>query len=88
MGVGRTAWQASLATALLLVGCAPGDADTTDPAWEDGAPVPADASVDDDVGPRPEVDAALAPRRRCARRACPTRRPPARRPGTPRSSTR
>ena len=57
MGVGRTAWQASLATALLLVGCAPGDADTTDPAWEDGAPVPAEASVDDDVGPRPGVDA-------------------------------
>lgn len=61
MGVGRTAWQASLATALLLVGCAPGDADTTDPAWEDGAPVPAEASVDDDVGPRPGVDAALPP---------------------------
>lgn len=58
MGVGRIAWQASLATALLLVGCSPGDADT---AWEDGAPAPADASVDDDVGPRPVLDAALPP---------------------------
>lgn len=58
MGVVRTAWQASLATALLLVGCSPGDAE---PAWEDEPPWPADASVDDDVGPRPGLDAALLP---------------------------
>lgn len=57
MGVDRSAWMASLATALLLAGCSPGDVDT---ALDDGAPGPAEASVVDVVVPRPRLDAALA----------------------------
>lgn len=44
----------------LLVACAPEESLVVDPNDEE-PPWPADASVDDDVGPSPEIDAALAP---------------------------
>ena len=44
---------------LSLVACSPDETLTTDPNAEVEPPWPADASVDDDVGPRPEVDGAL-----------------------------
>lgn len=62
MRVRRYARRASLAAALLLAACSPDDAvTTTDPNTDDEPPWPADASVDDDVGPRPELDAWLPP---------------------------
>jgi hypothetical protein len=60
MRVRRCARRASLA-ALLLAACSPDDVVTTDPNADGEPPWPADASVDDDVGPRPELDASLAP---------------------------
>ncbi len=51
--IARPAW---VAAALLLAACSPEDPVTTDPNSEEEPPWPSDASVDDDVGPRPVVD--------------------------------
>lgn len=48
--------RSGVVVALLVAGCASDDGVTTDTAYEDEPPWPADATVDDDVGPRPEVD--------------------------------
>jgi hypothetical protein len=57
--VRRRAWAVSMVAGLSLVACSPDETITTDPNAEVEPPWPADASVDDDVGPRPEVDGAL-----------------------------
>ena len=51
--IARRLW---VAAAVFAVACSPDDAVTTDPNIDDEPPWPADASVDDDVGPRPAVD--------------------------------
>lgn len=58
--VRRRAWAVSMVAGLSLVACSPDETITTDPNAELEPPWPADATVDDDVGPRPEVDGALA----------------------------
>ena len=58
--VRRRAWAVSVIAGLSIVACSPEETVTTDPNAEVEPPWPADASVDDDVGPRPEVDGALA----------------------------
>ena len=60
MRVRREAGAGSIAAMLLLGACSAGDADLADPTAGDEPPWPADASVDDDVGPRPDVGRMIA----------------------------
>jgi hypothetical protein len=60
MRVRRWPLAASVVITWLFAACAPDESVTVDPNADDEPPWPIDASIDDEVGPRPEVDGALA----------------------------